>query len=229
VTDVLSFLLPRPAFDLTPEKQSAFDSLHGATPAGGIVDYRLPYPKWQYLSYLCDTKELVLHGSQLPDVGVVEPRQASDRRAFSSQRAIYATTDGIWVIYFAILDRRKYREMTLFNSCLRVRVSAERFTDPLYFFSITNSILLLKPWCEGTVYILPRQSFVQEAPQQAQGTDVVFPHWISESPVCPVARLQVGPQDFPFLAQIHGHDDEKLVRLSAADPNGFPWPEALES
>ncbi len=229
MTEVSSFLLPRPAFDLTAEKESAFGNLYRSTPAGGLVDYRLPYPKWQYLSHLCETRELVLHGSQLPDIGTVEPRQASDQRAFSNQRAIYATTDGIWVIYFAILDRRKYREMTLFNSCLRFRLSTERLSDPLYFFSITDSVLRMKPWCEGTVYILPRQTFEQEAPQQVQGTEIVFPHWIGRSPASPVAALRVGPEDFPFLSQIHGHDDEKLVRLSAADPSGFPWPEALNS
>jgi hypothetical protein len=62
--DVPSFLLPRPTFDLTPEQQAAFERLFQSTPAGEFVDYHLPYPKWQYLSYLCETKELVLHGSQ---------------------------------------------------------------------------------------------------------------------------------------------------------------------
>jgi hypothetical protein len=31
----------------------------------------------------------------------------------------------------------------------------------------------------------------------------------------------------PFIANIHGHNDEKLTQLIARDPNGFPWPEAL--
>ena len=48
---------------------------------------------------------------------------ANDVRAFSNQRAIYATTDGIWVIYFAILNRKLYPEMSLFNSCFQARVS----------------------------------------------------------------------------------------------------------
>jgi len=227
--DAARFLLPRPPFDVSPAQQAAFEDLWRATPPGGVVDYGLPYPKWQYLSYLCDTGELVLHGSQNRDIGIVEPRQAVDKRAYSNQRAIYATTDGIWVIYFAILDRARYPEMGLFNSCLRVRVAADQLSEPLYFFSITHSALLQKPWRDGMVYILPRQEFEQEAPQQAQGMEVVFPHWISTAPAEPVARLCVGPQDFPFLAQIHGHNNERLVQLATANPNGFPWPEALES
>jgi hypothetical protein len=224
-----AFLLPSPPFDKSPSKQDAFEDLWQSIHKGDFINYQLPYPKWQFLSYLCETRELVLHGSQNKEIGIVEPRQANDKKAFSNQHAIYATTDGIWVIYFAILDRKNNPEMTLFNSCLRAQFSIDQISDPMYFFSITHSVLLRKPWCEGMIYILPRQSFEREATQQMQGIEIVFPHWISPLPVDPVARLQVGPQDFPFLAQIHGHNDEKLVHLAMADPNGFPWPEALVS
>ncbi len=224
-----SFLLPCPPFDLTLDKWDAFEQVLESTPLGDFVDYRIPYPKWQFLSYLCETREWVLHGSQNLEIDEVEPRQANDKKAFSNQQAIYATTDGIWVIYFAILDRARYPEMSLFNSCLRARVAADQLSAPLYFFSITHSVLLQNPWCEGAIYILPRHSFEQEVSQQVQGMEIVFPHWIGRSPEKPIAKLRVGPQDFPFLAQIHGHNDEKLVQLAMADPNGFPWPDALES
>jgi hypothetical protein len=225
----LDYFLARPNLSIPPEKQWAFEDLFCSTPVGRVIDYRLPYPKWEYLSYLCDTKELVLHGSQVLGIEVVEPRQANDVRAFSDQRAIYATTDGIWVIYFAIVDRKNYSPLSLFNSCFQAGALPDQLSDPMYFFSISNSALIHSPWCDGAVYILPRQSFHQEAAQQMQGFDIVFPHWISETPVRPVAVLSVGSQDFPFLDQIHGHNDEKLARMAAADPNGFPWPEALES
>ena len=128
--DAASFLLPRPYYNLTPEKQTAFEDLYRSTEPGEFVEYHLEYPKWQYLSYLCDTKELVLHGSQDLSIREVEPRQANDKKEFSNQCAIYASTDGIWVIYFAILDRKKYSEMSLFNSCLRARMSADQISEP---------------------------------------------------------------------------------------------------
>lgn len=227
--DAPSFLLPRPPFHKTPEMTAAFDDLVQATPHGGFIDYSLPFPKWQFLSHICETRELVLHGSQNLDIEVVEPRQANDIKAFSNQSAIYATTDGIWVLYFAILDRRKYPEMTLFNSCLQARISPQELSDPLYFFSITQSVLIQKPWCTGAVYILPRESFTQESVQQAQGTEIIFPHWVGSRSARPIAKLIVGPNDFPFLEQIHGHNNEKLLALASADPNGFPWLDALES
>ena len=223
-----AYFLPRPQFDLTPSKQAAFEDLWRTTPPGSYIDYQLPYPKWEYLSYLCETKELVLHGSQNLDIDDVEPRQANDVRTFSNQRAIYATTDGIWVIYFAIIDRNRFPGMSLFNSCLRARIGEDQLSEPLYFFSITQCMLLQKPWCEGAVYILPRQEFVQEAPQETQGVQVVFPHWTSNVTAKPIAKIKVGPTDFPFLAQIHGHNDEKLLQLYTSHPGVFPL-EALES
>ncbi len=223
-----SYFLPRPQSDITPAKQEVFEGLWQSTPTGTFIDYDLPFPKWEFLSYLCETKELVLHGSQNLDVDEVEPRQANDKRAFSNQRAIYATTDGIWVIYFAIIDRKKYPGMSLFNSCFRIEYAADQLSEPRYFFSITQSVLVKNPWCEGAIYILPRQNFTQEAPQQIMGAEVVFPHWISAYPAKPIAKMKVETADFPFLPQIHGHNDEKLVELYMTNPGVFPV-EAIES
>ena len=227
--DTPSFLLPRPIFNKTPEMLTAFDKLFQSTPAGAFIDYSLPFPKWQFLSHICESNPFILHGSQNLKIGQVEPRQANDKRAFSNQYAIYATTDGIWVLYFAILDRNKYPELTLFNSCFQARKSSDQYSEPLYFFSITQSVLLQKPWCTGAIYILPRQSFIQEPVQNIQGTEIIFPHWVSSQSAQPIAKLLVEPDDFPFLEKIHGHNDEKLLQLITEDPNGFPWPDALES
>ena len=59
-----------------------------------------------------------MHGSQNLGIEVVEPRHARDIRAFSNQEAIYATTDGIWVIYFAILNRKLYPEHVIIQLLL---------------------------------------------------------------------------------------------------------------
>lgn len=83
-----------------------------------------------------------------------------------------------------------------------------------------------KPWCDGAVYLLPRAGFQQEPAQQMMEAELIFPHWISANPV---AKLIVQPQDFPFLAEVHGHDDEMLNALAQANPDGFPWPAALKT
>jgi hypothetical protein len=224
----LDYFIAQPPVELSIEKQQAFDSLVDAITPGDTIDYQLAYPKWQFLSYLCTSRNLVLHGSQNMDISMVEPRQAVDARAFSAQEAIYATTDGIWVIFFAIVDRKNFGPLSLFNSCLEVRISPEQVAGPLYFFSITYRALIQKPWGKGAVYILPRENFEQEPAQTKMGAEIIFPHWISTLPAAPFAKLIVEPHDFPFLENIHGHDDQKLVEQAAKNPDGFPWPEALE-
>ena len=54
----LEYLLPQPSFDLSLEKQAAFEALLAATSPGGWIDYDLDAPKWQFLSYLCRSRQL---------------------------------------------------------------------------------------------------------------------------------------------------------------------------
>jgi hypothetical protein len=74
------------------------------------------FPRWQFLCYLADHKPIVLHGSGNPGLSEVEPRQTNDLNEFSNRRAIYAASDGIWPIYFAIRDREQHA-MSLTNAC----------------------------------------------------------------------------------------------------------------
>jgi hypothetical protein len=43
-------------------------------------------------------------------------------------------------------------------------------------------------------------------------------------PVQPLAKLTVTPEDFPFLARIRGHDDNRLKEYGLAMQTGAPWP-----
>jgi hypothetical protein len=115
------YFLPQPPFDLSREKQKAFDGLMNSTAAGAWLDFSLPFPKWQFLSYLCQSRQVVLHGSQNTTIEVVKPRAAQDIKTFSAQNAIYATTDGIFVIYFAIIYRQRFQPLSLFETCLTIK------------------------------------------------------------------------------------------------------------
>jgi hypothetical protein len=42
-------------------------------------------------------------------------------------------------------------------------------------------------------------------------------------PVKPLAKFRVRPENFPFLSEIRGQDDEVLAQRAAANPDGFPW------
>jgi hypothetical protein len=205
---------------------AAFDALFEAARAtGGAIDYRLAAPRWQFLCHLADTRDIVLHGSGNPAIAEFEPRKADDVNAFGDRKAVYAAGDGLWPMYFAILDRERF-PMSLINSATRMELGEGRRSEPWYFFSISATALAQRPFRRGTVYLLPRTTFEQQAPIAFGGRTVRVPQWASLSPVRPLARLDVGPEDFPLLAQLRGHDDEVTFARARANPDGFPWLDA---
>jgi hypothetical protein len=104
-------------------------------------------------------------------------------------------------MYFAILDRDRF-PMTLSNSAARVELEGRKLSDPYYFFSITQQALAQRPYRRGWVYLLPRDTFEQQPKQKFRGLDIHLPQWASAEPVRPLGKLEVGPEDFPFLAQM---------------------------
>ena len=75
------------------------------------------------------------------------------------------------------------------------------------------------------MYVLPKEGFEEQAPYR-QGDYVIHQnHWASPKPVKPIAKLRITPEDFLFLKQIRGQDDEVLADRVEKNPNGFPWVE----
>jgi hypothetical protein len=223
-TDLPSYFLPRPPMPTDAATLAAFDRLHAGIVAGrgGEIDYRLAAPRWQFLCHLADTKNIVLHGSDRADIAMFEPRKSNDVNEFGDRKAIYAASDGIWPLYFAILDRARY-PMSLINSAMRLHLGDGGRSDPYYFFSISREALAQRPYHRGTIYILPRENFEQQASQRYRDWTMESTQWASPVPVAPLARLAVGPEDFPFLAQMRGHDDGPTFARARHDPDAFPW------
>jgi hypothetical protein len=172
--------------------------------------------------YLADQHQMALHGSGNPDIAHFEPRQAMDTYAVGHQKAVYAAADGIWPMFFAIVDRGRFR-MSIVNACIQFAVGQSPLSPPYYFFSVSQSALEQQAWHSGVVYLLPGLSFARQEPMEVNGVMIHISQLASLVQVKPLAKLQVSPIDFPFLSQIRGHDDEVLAARAAANPMGFPW------
>lgn len=219
------YWLTRPPTSLTPALRADFDALYQAVKhgAGSSIDYSLPAPKWQFLCYLADHHPIVLHGSGSPAIAQFEPRQSSDLNDFGRQKAVYAASDGIWAMFFAIVDRERY-PMSVSNACIRLAENGQ-IGEPRYVFSVSRQFLPQRPWRTGTVYLLPRDTFTPEPAFEFGPATVHVAQLASLEPVTPLARLEVQPDDFPFLDQIHGHDDDRLQEYATAMQTGAPWPD----
>jgi hypothetical protein len=205
--------------------RAAFDAIWQRTLLRGdapFVDEPLPAPTWQFLCHLAEERGLVLHGSGDPNIGMFEPRQANDLREFGNQRAVYAAGDGIWAMFFAVADRDRIPSVT--NACIRLADATGRLSSPRYVFSVSRSALSQHPWRAGTVYVLPGDTFVLQPPLRFGEYEVRIPQLASLVPVRPLARVAVYPADFPFLAHVRAHDDDRLAEYAHALETGSPWP-----
>jgi hypothetical protein len=222
------YWLTRPTVNFDEGAQKAFDELlDGTRSIGGCptIQFTLPFPKWQFLCHLADQHDIALHGSGDPHIALFEPRQSKDLSEFGNQKAVYAASDGLWAMFFAVVDRDRVQSIT--NACVRLADETGNLHGPYYVFSISQSALPNQPWRTGTVYLLPRSTFITQPPMAFGSYQVQIAQLASFEPVQPLAKLTITPEDFPFLMQIRGHDDRRLPEYATALQTGAPWPSDL--
>jgi hypothetical protein len=211
----LDYWLPRPSAPTSAALRDRFDDVLESALANGPdrpADYRLDAPKWQFLCHVADRGDHVLHGSGNPGITEFMPRSPRDMTEFGARHAVYAAADGLWPIFYATLDRERVR-LSMCNGCVHTDGGAR------YYFSISAPALARRPWRTGTVYLLPSGTFeLEPSDGEIRSVQAAGP-----VPVRPVAKFTVTPADFPFLHDVHGHDDEALTARALADPHGFPW------
>ena len=211
----MSFSRSQPQGSRTAPRTSTLSSARRAT----------SHP-WEFLCGLAERREIAFHGTGDPDIESFEPREPIDFAPFGQQEAVFATSDPIWAMFYAIVDRDRY-SVTLNNGCILVMDSEGRPGAPYYYFSITRGALEQRPWRSGYVYFLPPETFVEQPSGTYAGHEARVPQLASPVAVKPFARLRVDPSDFPFLGTIRGHDDDRLAstrRPSCPRPPGQSEP-----
>ena len=222
------YWLTRPGVTVDESTKVAFDDLLNRTLGTRecpTIDFSLPWSKWQFLCHLADHHDIALHGSGDPAIALFEPRQANDLNEFGNQKAVYAASDGLWAMFFAIVDRDRVQSIT--NACVRLADETGVLHGPYYVFSVSQSALPGQPWRTGTVYLLPRSTFTTQPAIAFGPYQVHIAQLASFEAVQPLAKLTVTPEDFPFLRQIRGHDDQRLQEYATALQTGAPWPQDL--
>ncbi len=220
------YWLQRPKINIDARTSSDFDRLlENLKTAGKVtnIDYTFAIPKWQFLCYISDKHGVVLHGTGDLNIQVFKPRKSIDLNEFGAQTAVYAAGDGLWALFFAILDREHY-SITTSNACIRLVNEAGIVSEPRYVFSISHNALAQKPWRVGAVYLLPNKTFIHQPSLRFGELTVLVPQLASLEAVKPYARLEVTPDDFPFLGDIRGLDDARLQEYGQAMQDGAPWP-----
>ena len=98
-----------------PEGADGLLDLDSLVHAGGGVT------PWQFLSTLAQRYEIVFHGTGDPNIESFEPRKPIDFPPFRHQQAVFATTDPIWAMFYAIVDRERHRRRSTTSASARGR------------------------------------------------------------------------------------------------------------
>ena len=196
--------LSAPELDFNEQKTRIFENIYETSCRGKgtvTIDYNCEFPKHEFLCYLVENKNVVLHGSNEKKLRSLVPlRRSLDSRQVGNLNAIYASSDGIWPIFYAVWDRRCFGETN--NSCFWAKDSEGKLRKYYAFFLASHGeereATDERCWTDGMVYILPRDSFnrlVDDAGNQLE-------EWASTQPVQALARLPVSPHDFIFLDEV---------------------------
>lgn len=203
-----SDLLLAPSIESTATKVAAFDALLQPALRGASapeLEYDLPYPKYEFLSWLVEARGYLLHGANDPGIVRFEPRLQTDYVGRPVE-AVFGASDGIWPMFFAILNRVDFQGF-IWNHCLR------RDGVKHYFFSVSAPMFERGCWTAGTVYVLSRESFRAVVDDEGNALE----EWTSTVAVSPVAKLAVSADDFPFLAKVRTHVDADLSDPEVAE------------
>lgn len=195
-------LYRRAIVPFTEQEKAAFEVVYAETMQGSqeVSAYSLPYPKHRFLAYVIQEKSLVAHGSNNTSIHMFEPRRQTLFNGTWAE-AVFATKDGIWPLFYAVLDKRKITE-SMRNACLK---SGE---DSFYYFSLSQATMLRDPWTSGMVYLLPSEHFEQEGQSR-----LYFDEWTCKQAVAPVLRISVDPSDFEFIHRVSTHKPrESMLR-----------------
>lgn len=208
--------LTAPELVLTPAKRTAFQGLLDSiieNRNGGWIEYDLAYPRHEFVQYVMALDIFIFHGSNNQEIETFAPVRTSgelyDKSGRGNLQAVYGTHDGLWAMFFAIVDRERLQG-TIRNGVVYFQNRAGEQLA-LYNFSVNQEQLAEQPWTEGALYFLPRDTF-----ERQRMTEQSFSNeWASHEPVEPLARLHLRPQDFPFLDQIGGHDDGIILQAQS--------------
>ncbi|MBZ9712820.1 hypothetical protein [Deinococcus multiflagellatus] len=216
-----------PAFSLAPEASlsaSAYRAFEAAWAARDPDLLPAGVARWHFLQWLAG-QGFLLHGSAQANLTRFEPRTPHDLSAddFSKRTGVFAASDGLWAMMYALRDR--VRTARMLNMAVQVRQEGG-WSPTGYFLSLAprrplhlGGPALLVP---GWVYVLPRTGFEPMPPYDWPGLGRVRePHWVSAQAAVPLLRVPVGPADFPL--PVHTHDAATVDARAHANPWGFPW------
>lgn len=151
---------------------------------------------WMFLQYLVEHEGLLLHGSQNPEITTFEPRVAGNKFKDGQKPLVYASSSCMLSYWYAIVDREKLKQIcgaAKFGMIYAPVHPQTKRKGARHFFQVSHEAFPHRPFRDGTIYVLPRESFSPEYLEL---------QWYSEMAVEPLASITVSPADWPMLSTV---------------------------
>jgi hypothetical protein len=107
------YWVERPSLSLSPSTRAAIEALLAAVDDAPSVPLDVnellsghgEIDLWKFLCGVADRRRIAFHGTGDPGIESFEPRRPIDFAPFGDQKAVFATSDPIWAMFYAIVDR----------------------------------------------------------------------------------------------------------------------------
>jgi hypothetical protein len=172
---------------------------HYVDPSASQEQLQPPGQTSTYLQWLANHRQVLFHGSKRDNISELRPdRESEDSTAFGNQRAVFASDDPVWAMWFALLARGPGFRSTR-NGVWSIRGDTQYRQ---YFFSVDTDQPDADLLTDGWLYVVPRDGFSAEP---AVAGLLQSAQWVNPDPVRPLTRIAVAPADFPFTNVIGRH------------------------
>ena len=114
---------------------SALDAFQTAFQTRDLTLLPPGVPRWLFLEWLA-REGWLLHGSPRPDIQTFEARTPHDLGddPFSKRTGVFASSDGLWAIMYALRDKTRVKRML--NMALQRRGETGQWSTVHYFLSL---------------------------------------------------------------------------------------------
>jgi hypothetical protein len=189
----------RPEPDVQTQREFEEFTVRFVDPPGSSRALQAPGDTLTYLRWLATHRAVLFHGSRRDGISQLRPdRESRDVTAFGDQRAVFASDDPVWAMWFALLNRGPGFRSTR-NGVLS---AGDGQRARWYFFSVDMDRARPLFVDEGWLYVVPRDGFTVQPPLAGV---LHSAQWVNPNPVRPLARFAVTPNAFPFADHVGRH------------------------
>ncbi len=173
-------------------------------------------PRWVFLEYLIRFHDLLLIGSNEPDLPRLEPVVLSQNLHEWNQPRYFAFSNSMDALFHAVLDRHRLREL----DCPVKSTLAQTVETPegskrwKFYYGIDYRALPHAPWCSGTIYLYRKTDF---------SADFQIVPDLTNRSVRPLAKITVSPWDWPLLDKVCGVNVAGQTERQRETFRGYPW------